>query len=172
MAQTVCVIFSALDRERLLAIVADSNRRQKHVEWARIVLASADRKPVQRVAQSIGVNRPMVWRWQQRLAEARVERLLRDQTRKSGKPPIVADKAARMVALTCTEPPYQATHWTAGRWVSRCARCNPLAGAPVAAASSACFQELARSGLSGEARRHRRPLYRSTDACRVLSFNE
>jgi hypothetical protein len=42
MAQILCVIVSALDREGLQAIVADRNRRQRHVERARIVLASAD----------------------------------------------------------------------------------------------------------------------------------
>jgi len=38
--------------------------------------------------------------------------LLRDKTRKPNKPPIAADKAAQMVALTCSEPPHQVTHWT------------------------------------------------------------
>jgi hypothetical protein len=112
MAQTVCVIVSAVDRERLGAIVADRNQRQKYAERARIVLASADRGPVQRVAQSIGVSRPMVWRWQQRFAEAGVEGLLRDKTRKPGKAPIAADTAARLVALSCTDSPHQATHGT------------------------------------------------------------
>jgi len=64
MAQTVCVIVSAVDRERLEAIVANRNQRQKYAERARIVLASADRGPAQRVAQSLGVSRPTVWRWQ------------------------------------------------------------------------------------------------------------
>jgi len=112
MAQSVCVIVSAADRERLQAIAADRNRPRKHVERARVVLASADRGPTQRVAHSLGVSRPTVWRWQQRFAEAGVEGLLRDHTRKPGKPPIAADKAAQVVALTCTQPPCQATHWT------------------------------------------------------------
>ena len=108
MAQSVCVIVSAVDRERLEAIVAGRNQRQKYVERARIVLASADRGPALQVAQSIGVSRPTVWRWQQRFAEAGVEGLLRDKTRKPGKAPIAADKAAQLVALTCTEPPASA----------------------------------------------------------------
>ena len=112
MARTVCVIVGAMDRERLAAIIADRNRPRKHVERARIVLASADRGPVQWVADSLGLSRPTAWRWQQRFAEAGVEGLLRDRTRKPGKPPIAADKAAQVVALTCTEPPHQATHWT------------------------------------------------------------
>jgi transposase len=81
MAQTVCVVVDAADGQRLTSIVADRNRPRKHVEWARIVLASADRGSTQRVAQSVGVSRPTVWRWQQRFAEAGLEGLLRDKTR-------------------------------------------------------------------------------------------
>ena len=112
MAQIVCVIVSAADREQLQSIVGDRNRPRKHVERARIVLASADRGPAQRIAAGVGVSRPTVWRWQRRFAEAGVEGLLRDRTRKPGKTPIPADQAARTVALTCTQPPHQATHWT------------------------------------------------------------
>lgn len=112
MAQTVCVVIDAADRQRLASIVGDRNRPRKHIERARIVLAAAERGSTQRVAQSVGVSRPTVWRWQQRFAEAGVEGLLRDKTRKPGKPPIAAETAARLVALTCTEPPHQATHWT------------------------------------------------------------
>ena len=65
MAQSVCVIISDVDRDRLQAIAADRNQRQKHIERARIVLVSADRGSAQRIAQSLGVSRPTVWRWQQ-----------------------------------------------------------------------------------------------------------
>jgi len=49
MAQRVCVVLSAAEREQLAAIVADRNPPRKHVERARIVLASADRYSAQRV---------------------------------------------------------------------------------------------------------------------------
>ena len=107
MAQRVCVVLSAAEREQLSAIAADRNRPQKHVERARIVLALADRRSVQQVAQSIGVSRPTVWRWQQRFAESGVDGLLRDKTRKPGKTPIAAEIAAQVMALTCTEPRQQ-----------------------------------------------------------------
>ena len=112
MAQTVCVVLSTVEREQLAAIAADRNRPRKHAERARIVLASADRHSAQWLAQSVGVSRPTVWRWQQRFAESGVEGLLRDKTRKPGKAPIAAETTAQMVALTCTAPPHQATHWT------------------------------------------------------------
>ena len=112
MAQQVCVVLSTAEREHLAAIAADRNRPRKHVERARIVLASADRHSAQRVAQSIGVSRPTVWRWQQRFAESGVEGLRLDKTRKPGKAPLAADTTAQIVALTCTAPPDEATHWT------------------------------------------------------------
>jgi transposase len=95
MAQQVCVVLSAADHEQLTTIAADRNRPRTHIERARIVLASADRQSAQRVAQSIGVSRPTVWRWQQRFAESGVEGLLRDKTRKPGKPPIAVETTAR-----------------------------------------------------------------------------
>ena len=112
MAQQVCVVLSAAEREQLAAITVDRNRPRKHIERAQIVLASADRYPVLQVARSIGVSRATVWRWQQRFAESGIDGLLRDKTRKPGKAPIAAEIAAQVVALTCTEPPHEATHWT------------------------------------------------------------
>src|ERR1700758_3728536 len=112
MAQQVCVVLSAAEREQLAAIAADRNRPRKHIERAQIVLASADRHPAQQVAKRIGISRPTVWRWQQRFAENGIDGLLRDRTRKPGRAPIAAEPAARAVAMACTEPPHQATHWT------------------------------------------------------------
>ena len=112
MAQTVCVLPPAEDLERLLAIVADRNRPLKHVHRARIILISADRLPVLEVARQAGVSRPAVWRWQARYAEQGVDGLLRDKTRKPGRAPLSAKVVARVLELTCSEPPGQATHWT------------------------------------------------------------
>ena len=94
MAQIVCPLVSAEDRARLEAIVADRNRAQKHVARARIILGSADRLSVAEVARRARVGRPAVWRWQRRFAEAGVDGLLRDATRKPGKAPLGdADRA-------------------------------------------------------------------------------
>jgi transposase len=112
MAQRVCMVLNAAEGEQLAAIAADRNRPRKHIEPARMVLASADQRSAQQVAQSIGVSRPTVWRWQQRFAESGIDGLLRDKTRKPGKAPIAAETAARVVAIACTEPPHEATHWT------------------------------------------------------------
>jgi hypothetical protein len=75
-------------------------RRAQCAPAPRIFAAGCDR--AQRIVQSIGIGRPTVWRWQQRFAEVGVESLLRDKTRKPGKAPIGVDKAAQLVAQTCT----------------------------------------------------------------------
>ena len=97
------------------------------------------------VSTTIGCSRPAVWRWQQRFAEAGVDGLLRDKTRKPGKPPTAEAVVRRVVALTCGEPPGGATHWT-GRMNGRGHRsvladgAADLDRAPAAAAPPADLQ--------------------------------
>ena len=100
--------------------MADRNRAQKHVARARTILASAARLNVAQIARRAGVGRPAVWRWQRRFAEAGVEGLLRDATRKPGKAPLADQTVRRIVTLTCAEPPGEATHWT-GRAMAKTA---------------------------------------------------
>src|SRR5919107_398011 len=117
MAQTSCVILSGADRERLGAIIADRNRPQKHVQRARIILHSGERLPVLEVARRAGASRPAVWRWQQRFAEEGIDGLLRDKTRPAGKAPLSPETVAKVLSITCSEPPGEITHWT-GRAVA------------------------------------------------------
>jgi transposase len=118
MAQTVSIIVRGEDRARLAAVIADRNRPQKHVLRARIILLSADKLAVVEVARQAEISRPAVWRWQQRFAEEGVDGLLRDKTRKPGKAPLSLETIAKVLALPCTEPPGEATHWT-GRMVAK-----------------------------------------------------
>ena len=112
MAQTACVIVNPEDVARLEAVVADRNRPLKHVQRARIILVSAQRLPVLEVAHRTGASRPAVWRWQARYAEKGVEGLLRDKTRPPGKARLTTATVAKVLALTCSEPPGETTHWT------------------------------------------------------------
>jgi hypothetical protein len=54
MAQTVCILLNATDRQRLEQIFGDRNRHLKHVQRAKIVLLSAERLTVLEVAQRAG----------------------------------------------------------------------------------------------------------------------
>jgi len=118
MAQTLCIILSSEDRVRLAAVIGDRNSLQKHVQRARIVLHSSERRSVLDVARLSGVSRPAVWRWQRRYAEQGMDGLLRDKTRKPGKTPLPAKTVAKVLALPCSDPPGNATHWT-GRAVAK-----------------------------------------------------
>ncbi len=120
MAQTISVIINAEDRERLAAVLSDRNRPQKHIQRARIILLSAERLPVAQIARQAGVSRPSVWRWQRRFGESGVDVLLREPRRKPGKAPLPQETVSRIVALTCTSPPGEATHWT-GRAMAKAA---------------------------------------------------
>jgi hypothetical protein len=83
----------------------------KHVWRAEIVLLSADGVGTNEIMRRTGKSKTCVWRWQERLAG--YDGLLRDKTRPSRIPPLGSDIAKHVVALTRTDPPAEATHWTA-----------------------------------------------------------
>src|SRR5215472_17570829 len=116
MAQQVCVVLSATEREQLAAIAADRNRPRKHIERVQIVLASADRQPAQQVAKRIGISRPTVWRWQQRFAESGIDGLLPDRTRNPAKPRIAAEFPPRVGPMPAPSRRTKPLTGPAGRW--------------------------------------------------------
>ena len=60
-----------------------------------------------------GKSKTCVWRWQERFAQEGYDGLLRDKTRPSRIPPLGPEVAERVVALTLSDPPAEATHWVA-----------------------------------------------------------
>src|SRR5471030_173868 len=59
-----------------------------------------------------GKSKTCVWRWQERFMQSGYDGLLHDKTRRSRIPPLGTNITERVVALTQTEPPAEATHWT------------------------------------------------------------
>jgi len=112
MREGINIGVSGADRERLAAVVADRNSPQKHVWRARIILATAEGCGTGEIMRRAGVSKPYVWRWQERFMREGVVGLLREKTRKPGLPPLLPALVERVVALTLTEPPGEATHWT------------------------------------------------------------
>jgi hypothetical protein len=112
MREGMSIEVSATDRDRLERVVAGRNSPQKHVWRARIILATADGCGTAEIMRRAGVSKPSVWRWQRRFMEAGADGLLRDKTRKPGLPPLPPAMVDRVVALTLSEPPGAATHWT------------------------------------------------------------
>jgi transposase len=80
---------------------------------ARIVLLSADGLGTNEIMRRTAKSKTCVWRWQERFAEKGCDGLLRDKTRRSRIPPLGAEVAERVVALTQGDPPGETTHWTA-----------------------------------------------------------
>jgi Homeodomain-like domain len=69
MREGISIEVSASDRERLAAVVADRNSRQKHVWRARIILATAEGCGTAEIMRRAGVSKPCVWRWQERFMD-------------------------------------------------------------------------------------------------------
>ena len=74
---------------------------------------SADGVGTNEIMRRTGKSKTCVWRWQERFMQAGYDGLLRDKTRHSRIPALGSDIATRVVALTRTDPPAEATHWTA-----------------------------------------------------------
>src|SRR6478736_5430719 len=112
MRKDVVVDASAADRARLEAVVANRNSPQKHVWRARIVLLTADGLGTVEIMRRTGKSKTCVWRWQERFMAAGVDGLLRDKSRPSRVPPLPAEMVERVIALTRSDPPGEATHWS------------------------------------------------------------
>ena len=108
----VTIALTAVDRRRLGAIVGNRNVPQKHAWRAEIVLLTADGLGTVEIMRRTGKSKTCVWRWQERFAAEGVDGLLRDKTRPPRVPPLGQEVIDQVVALTATEPPHQATHWT------------------------------------------------------------
>ena len=170
MRKDITVEVSAADRVRLEAVVADRNSPQKHAWRAKIILATADGLGTAEIMRRSGKSKPSVWRWQERFMTDGVDGLLRDKTRPSRIPPLEQTIIDRVIALTATEPPHQATHWTAAAMakatgisvssVQRIWRAHKLQPHRVRSF------ELSTDAVRRQAARHRRALHRSAGACR------
>ena len=108
----ISITLSPAERRRLEALVRDRNTVQKHVWRAQIVLCSAEGLGTNEIMRRTGKSKTCVWRWQERFAEEGYEGLLHDKTRPSRIPPLAVDVSERVVALTFTDPPAEATQWT------------------------------------------------------------
>src|SRR5258708_20855462 len=113
MGTGISITVTSADRLRLEALVRDRNAPQKQVWRAEIVLWSGDGVGTMEIKRRTGKSKTSVWRWEERDTREGLEGLLRDKTRPPRVAPLGAEVAARVVALTQTDPPAEATHWTA-----------------------------------------------------------
>src|SRR3979409_2289594 len=100
----ISITLKPADRRRLQVLTRNRNTPHKHVWRAEIVLLSADGVGTNEIMRRTGKSKTCVWRWQERFMQAGSDGLLRDKTRPSRIPPLGADIAKRVVALTRTDP--------------------------------------------------------------------
>jgi transposase len=112
MRSGISITLTSTDRHRLERLVGDRNAAQKHVWRAEIVLLSADGIGTAEIMRRSGTSKTCVWRWQERFMQEGFEGLLRDKTRPSRVKPLGSEVSERVVALTLSDPPGEATHWT------------------------------------------------------------
>ena len=148
-------VFS-IDRHRLWASSGTATRREKHAWRAEIVLLTAEGLGTVEIMRRTGKSKTCVWRWQERFAEEGFEGLLRDKTRPSRIPPLGAEVAERVVALTLADPPAETTHWTAAMMAQADGHLRQLGAAHLArarpaAAPGAAVQALQRSAVRRQA---------------------
>jgi transposase len=116
----IVVDVTRADRRRLEAIVSDRSAPQKHVWRAQIILATAEGCGTAEIMRRSGKAKPVVWTWQARFMAEGVDGLLRDKTRKPGKPPLPGTTVQRVIDLVSGPPPGEVTHWT-GRMLAKAA---------------------------------------------------
>src|SRR5450830_766643 len=108
----IFITLKPADRRRLKALVRDRNAPHKHVWRAEIVLFSADGVGTNEIMRRTGKSKTCVWRWQERFMQAGYDSLLHHKTRPSRIRPLGSNITERVVTLTQTDPPAEATHWT------------------------------------------------------------
>jgi transposase len=109
----ISLTVGSADRLRLEGVVGDRSAAQKHVWRAAINLLNAGGVGTHEIMRRTGKSKTCVWRWQERFMGEGVDGLLRDKTRPPRIPPLGEEVAERVAALTLTDPPVEATHWTA-----------------------------------------------------------
>ena len=106
----ISITLKPADRRGLKALARDRNAPHKHVWRAEIVLLSADGFGSNEIMRRTGKSKTCVWRWQERFMQAGTSCTIRHAPRAS----VRWDRTSPngVVALTQTEPPAEATHWT------------------------------------------------------------
>lgn len=108
----ISITLTAADFQRLEAIISSGNSPQKHVWRARIILMTGQGMGTHAIMSETGKSKTTIWRWQERFAQEGIDGLLRDKTRPPGKAPISGDRVSKLIRLTLSPPPHEATHWT------------------------------------------------------------
>jgi transposase len=99
-------------RADLEALVRSGKTPQRVVARAMIVLAAADGKAINAIAQEFHVSRPTVYLWRERFQQAGVVGLMKDAPRPGRRLALTPADIAKVVDATLQTTPPDATHWS------------------------------------------------------------
>jgi transposase len=94
----------------LQTLIKSSKAPQREVRRARIILARAEGHSQQQTAALVGVNRPVVAKWEARFMKSGVPGLT--EARRSGRKPTIAAQIRAEIITQATTPPPGRTQWS------------------------------------------------------------
>jgi len=112
MGREVIPVASTEDIEFMESILADGHIKHKYAVRLQAVLSRARNQSTNDTAAILGMNIVTVSRHIRRFNEGGVQALLRDKTRKPGKPPISTEIKNELCRIVCNEKPENSTHWS------------------------------------------------------------
>src|SRR5262245_43660894 len=137
------LVITRQQRHDLEALIGNGKTPQRIALRALIVLAAAEGKAINAIAQEFGVARPTVYLWRSRFEDCGVIGLLKDAPRAGRRPALTPTQIATVVEATLQTTPLDATHWSvrtmakargsATRWSIASGRrtaCNRIAWRP------------------------------------------
>jgi transposase len=106
------VTLSDAERAELRALVRKGTLSARVLARARVVLLADEGHPDKQIAMSVHVGTTTVERLRKRYVEQGLTATLHDRPRPGGVPKLDGKQEALLVALACSEPPEDRTHWT------------------------------------------------------------
>jgi transposase len=103
---------SPAQRADLQTLVRSGKTPQRVAARALIVLAAADGKPINAIAEEFAVSRPTVYLWRERFQQAGLVGLVKDAPRPGRRPALTPAAIAKVVDATLHTTPPDATHWS------------------------------------------------------------
>lgn len=97
-------------RRDLETVIKKPMTSQRMARRARIVLCRADGLSQDQTAKLVGVNRPVVSKWEKRYGEAGLAGL--EEARRSGRKPVIPDEIRASIIAGATTPPTGRTQWS------------------------------------------------------------
>ncbi len=111
MARPIRVLpLDSVQLRELQTMIKRPKASQREVRRARIILARAEGHSQQQTADLVGVNRPVVAKWENRFLQSGLDGLT--EARRSGRKPAIAAQTRAEIITQATTPPPGRTQWS------------------------------------------------------------